>query len=106
MRKQRRYMTLRLLPDDRELLQEIGKGRVGIKDRHAALVELAQIVPELDLPDVREMERRPLRLGIPQELEDAIAAKVKETGQTFIAVLLAAARHYRQRHPASADAAE
>ena len=93
-----RYLTFRLHERDRQLLQDLGRVRPGVEDRHAALLELAGIVDELELEDVRGRERRPLRIRIPEELERAINRKAEATGQTFLAVLIGAAREYERRH--------
>ena len=49
------------------------------------------------MEDVRKKKRRALRIGVPEELETAINAVVKKTGQPFLTVLLEAAREYRRR---------
>ena len=93
-----RYLTFRLHERDRQLLQDLGRVRPGVEDRHAALLEIAGIVDELELEDVRGRERRPLRVRIPEELERTINRKAEATGQTFLAVLVAAAMEYERRH--------
>jgi len=92
------YLTLRLYEPERELLQDLGRVRPGVPDRYTALLELVGIVNELELEDVRKRERRPLRIKIPQALKQAIDRKVEATGQTFLAVLIEAAREYERRH--------
>lgn len=96
-------MTLRLLDDDRDLIQNLAKGRESTPDRHAALCALVPFVRKLSLSNIREQERSALRVGIPTELEDAIDEIAERTGQPFVAVLLAAAREYRKRFPLSSD---
>lgn len=93
-----RYLTLRLFEPERQLLQDLGRVRPGVGDRHAALLDLVGVVDDLELPDLRARERRPLRIKVPEELERAINRKVEATGQTFLAVLVAAAREYHRRH--------
>jgi hypothetical protein len=93
-----RYITFRLHELDRQLLKDLGRLRPGVEDRHAALLELTGIVNELELENVRGRERRPLRIRIPEELEQAINRKVEATGGTFLGVLLEAAREYQRRH--------
>lgn len=93
-----RYLTFRLHERDRQLLQDLGRVRPGVEDRHGALLELVPIVDEVELEDVRGRERRPLRIRIPEELERAINRKAEATGQTFQAVLIAAAAEYERRH--------
>jgi hypothetical protein len=72
-----------------------------VSDRHQALLDLVPIVEELDLPDIKGRKRRPIRIGIPDELDAAIRDVVDRTGHTYIDVLLAAATEYRKRHPLS-----
>ncbi len=91
-------LTFRLHERDRQLLQNLVRVKPGTEDRHAALLELVAIVDQLDLEDVRERERRPLRFRIPEELEEAINRKAEATGQNFLAVLIEAAREYKRRH--------
>jgi hypothetical protein len=92
------YLTLRLFEPERELLQNLGRVRPGVKDRYTALLELVGIVDELELEDVRRRKRQPLRIKIPEALRQVIDRKVEATGQTFIAVLIEAAREYERRH--------
>jgi hypothetical protein len=96
--RERKFVTFRLLPEDRELLQYLGQGRADIPDRHAAMLELVNIVQRRQYPpDPPEPERRSIRLGIPTELDDAIKAEAERTGSTYISLLLRAAREYRGR---------
>ena len=67
------------------------------RERYAALLELVPIAETLELP-IREQTRRPLRLKVPQKLKDVIDRRVKETGQSFVAVLLAVVAKYREQH--------
>lgn len=97
-------MTLRLYPNERQLVQDLGRGPEPASDRHHALLDLVPIVEELDLPDIRERARQPIRLGIPDELDAAIRAVMENTGQTYIDVLLVAATEYRKRYPLSPSA--
>jgi hypothetical protein len=92
------YLTVRLYEPERELLQDLGRVRTGEGDRYVALLELVEIVDELPLEDLRERVRRPLRIKIPEGLKQAIDRKVAATGQTFLAVLIEAAREYHRRH--------
>src|SRR5437867_469654 len=102
--RERKFVTFRLLPDDRELLRQLGQGRAGIPDRHTAFLHLVEIVRRAEYPEEPpEPERQPLRLGIPTELDDAIKAEVERTGSTYISILLRAAREYRRRYPLSRD---
>lgn len=102
-RRERRFITLRLLDEDRDLIQNLAKGRESTPDRHAALSALVPFVRKLSLPDIREQERSALRVGIPAELEDVINEVAERTGQPFVAVFLAAAREYRKRYPLKSE---
>ena len=97
--RDRKFVTFRFFPEDRELLQHIGKGRPEIEDRYEAFLDLAKLVPGLELPNIKDLERRPIRLGIPAELEEIINKKSEETGQPFITILLEAAKVYRRLYP-------
>jgi hypothetical protein len=96
--RDRKFVTFRLLAKDRALLQHLGRGRADIPDRHAALLELVEIVRRQKSPE-KPPERRSIRLGIPTELDEAIKAVAERTGSTYISILLRAAREYRRRHP-------
>ena len=95
LKRNRNFHTFRLFSKERELLQHLGHGKA---DRYEALCGLTEIIPELDLPDIRDRKPAPLRLGIPVALEAAIHLKAEETGQPYVRVLLAAAAEYRQRN--------
>ena len=97
-RRERTYRTLRLRSEDKELLQRLGRDDQDL-DRYHALLELVAVIQKLQLPDVRNESRHPLRLGIPTQLDEAIRKKVDATGQTYIAVLLTAAREYLDTPP-------
>src|SRR5262249_45320404 len=57
--RDRKFVTFRLLPEDRELLQHVGRGRPDIPDRHAAFLALAEIVRRQEYPEEQpEPERR------------------------------------------------
>jgi hypothetical protein len=92
------YRTFRLLDADRELLRHIGKDREGVPDRYHALLEVAQLVAELPKPPKKEV-RRSIRLGIPNAVTAAIEKRQKKTGETFVDILLATCRLYRERYP-------
>src|SRR5262245_48236835 len=98
--RDRKFVTFRLLPEDRALLQHLGRGRADVPDRHAALLELAAIVRRREYPEEEpEPQRRSIRLGIPTELDEAIKAEAERTGSTYVSLLLRAAREYRRRYP-------
>ncbi len=93
----REYHVLRLFQEDKDLIQGLGK-----KDgcsRYDALLKLIPIVDMLDLPAIKAPKRYPVRVGIPTELKRAIK-KAKKPGQPMVEILLAAARKYREQHPA------
>jgi hypothetical protein len=98
-RRNKRYLTLRLFEEDRELLQNLGRGRPEIADRYEAFLEVNEIVQGMEFPDIRKKKRRPIRIAIPQELEATITGIAEATGQPFLTILLEAAREYRRRHP-------
>jgi hypothetical protein len=107
LRRERKFRTLKLLPQDRELLRNIGHGRPDVADRYGALLQLTDIVRNEQIPnEPPEPERRSLRLGIPRELDQAVSRLAKRTGRTYISVLLAAARVYRQRFPLQSDSGQ
>jgi hypothetical protein len=60
-------------------------------------------MPDLDLE--RPEERKPYRFALPPELQEAIKAKIAQISEnegwkpTFIEILIAAARKYRERFP-------
>ena len=97
-RRERTYRTLRLVVEDKELLQRLGRNDQDL-DRYHALLELVAVVQKLKLPDVRNQIRHPLRLGIPTQLDKAIRKKADATGQTYIAILLTAAREHLDTPP-------
>ena len=97
-RRERTYRTLRLRSEDKKLLQQLGRNDQDL-DRYHALLELVAVVQKLQLPDVRNERRHPLRLGIPTQLDKVIRKKVDATGQTYIAVLLMAAREHLDTPP-------
>jgi len=94
--RDRKFLTFRIFPEEKALLQRLGQPK---DERYVALCKLVDIVPELDLQDVRGRKRKPLRLGIPVALDAAIRQKCEETGQPYVGVLLAAATEYRRRNP-------
>lgn len=96
---QKFFKTFRLLPEDRTLLQDLGRGTDGVENRTEALEQLAEVLETMQIPKVGAQDRRALRLGIPLELDTRIREIVEETGQTYIDVLVMAAKEFRKRNP-------
>ena len=84
-------------------MQYVGRGLETAKDRHEALVDLVPIVESLNLPDIRNRTRRPIRIGIPDDLDVAIRRVADSTGQTYVDILVAAVSEYRKKHPISPE---
>lgn len=100
-KRERKFLTFRLLEEDRQLLQDLGRVGEEDKDRYHALCELTDIVPELDIPVAEKAERRALRLGIPEDLDVKIREVADRTKQPYLFILLEAAKEYRRRFPHS-----
>ena len=92
--RDRQWSTFRLWPPDRELLRTIAERSDETPDRYTAFQRLLPIVQALNLEDVRELERQPLRLGLPVELHEVLTQRSKATGLTITDILLRAARQY------------
>ena len=90
-RRERRFTTYRLLPDDYTLMRDLGKDRPDVKDRYQALLALVPIIEKLEMPS---REYKGFRVGIPLALDQAIRDAAKRTGHDFRDILLAAARIY------------
>ncbi|WP_339911809.1 hypothetical protein [Symmachiella dynata] len=101
--RDRKWVTFRLWPEDRELLRTIADLSDETPDRYTALQQILPIIRDLELEDVREREREPLRLGIPKEVHNALAARSKATGQTITDILLIAVREYANQQSARHD---
>lgn len=96
--KDRDSLVLRLPPDERNLLQNIGRGRPDIANRHQALLELAKLIPEMDFKK-RDRERISIYLPLPQELYDALEQRFEETHVPRVRILLAAVKRQAQMPP-------
>lgn len=94
--KEREQRVFRLLEEDREVLKNLAD-IIGEENRHAALERLAEIVPTLELEDIRGRERKALRLGIPTKTDQVIREKMEATGQTYTDILLRAAWTAKER---------
>lgn len=88
----------RVFPAEKQLLQWLGsENDFESVDRYQALVKLADIVPSLELEYLADLQRQPVQLQVPLELDEALAAKKKATGQPYVSILLEAAATYRKR---------
>lgn len=94
----RKFMTFKIYNRDRDMLQNLARVRKDTPDRHAALIKLAEVVPDLDLEDIRDQERRALRLGLPPELEKALQEKQESTGQPIVTILTEGVHEYWRRY--------
>lgn len=96
----RKRTVLRLAEEERELLQNLGRGRIDSITRHDALCELTEIVNDMcnkgELEEVQHRRRKSCRVNIPLDLKAAIDARVKK-GDKFLTVLLAAAKEYQRK---------
>lgn len=91
------YYAPKLFERERELLRTLADGIPDVPDRYHAFKELVPIIESLDLEHIKGKKRRPLKLSLPLELDEAIRAKSEQTGQPYIQVLLEAARKYREQ---------
>ena len=90
MKRERKFRTFRLRPDEKLAIRKLTSVGARKRDRHMALLELVSLVPTLDLPKVDKSKREPMRLGIPSELDAAINKVKHQTGHTYVSILLAA----------------
>lgn len=95
-KKKREWVVVRLREPDKNLLRDLAKLNPETKTRHDALLQLTDIAKELELPAVPKGEQ-PIRLGIPTELKKVLKDRCAETGLPEQAVLVLAARVYRDR---------
>jgi hypothetical protein len=89
----RQSLVLRLPAADRKLLQDIGRGCSQVSNRYEALIEMASIIREMNLPDVTQMSRIKIYLPLTQELADAIERRHQETKVSRVQILLKALNH-------------
>jgi len=92
-KRERRSVTMRLLPADKELIQDLARD-LGYPDRYLALLALVPIVRKLTF---EKEERKPFKFGLPAELEEALREKAEEQDVSQVQVLLAAARKLREQ---------
>jgi len=95
-RRERRFTTYRLLPDDYALMKDLGKDKPGYQDRYQMLLDLVPIVQSLN-PQQRTYKG--MRVGVPVALDQAIRDVAERTGQRFVDILLMAARIYAGLRP-------
>jgi hypothetical protein len=94
----RRYQVFRLRADERKFLEDLGHNR---PDRYTALVELTEILRDKAVQDSLTKftpERRPLRLGIPNELDKEIKRVSKLKRIPYVAILLRLAQEWQKRN--------
>lgn len=101
--RNRKWVTFRLWGEDHTLLRTLASRRADTSDRYSALLALIPIVKELNLPDIRNNKRQPLRVGIPDELHTELERMKEKTGQSNTDILLEAARIYAEINPISED---
>ena len=94
-RRDRKFVTMRLYDEEREILRTLAPS-TGYDDRHEALLALVPLAKKAKFEDIRDRERRPLRIGIPDELSAAIDKIVKKTGQPRQHVLIELARRAQE----------
>ena len=101
----RKKRVFRLPNAERELIQNLGRGRDDSITRHDALCELTTIVENMHkegaFDEVKQRRRKSCRIDIPFDLMAAIDARVGQ-GDKFLTVLLAAARKFRDQQSETA----
>jgi hypothetical protein len=96
----RKFIVLRLLPRERELIRQLGSGPerdCGLDSRDAVLRQIVQTVKKLKLPAIEK--RRPLRFSMPDKLARELKMKSAKSGHTQLDVLIAAIEEFRKEHP-------
>jgi hypothetical protein len=96
----RKFVVLRLLPRERDLIRQLGCGPekdCGLDNRDAVLRQIVQTVKNLKLPAIEK--RRPLRFSMPDKLARELKKKSAKSGHTQIDVLVAAIEEFREEHP-------
>jgi len=91
----RHYTVARLRKEDGDVFREIS--RVVTQeggDLYAAMEEIAELVKNVTIDDLPHERLKPIRLGIPIELNRAIKRKACEFGRPSIRILIAAAERY------------
>lgn len=77
---ERRGQVYRLSPADHALLQNIGRGCSHVANRYEAMLELASIIEEMDLPDLTDRERISVYVPLSEELHELLERRYAETG--------------------------
>lgn len=96
-KEKRQGYVLRLEPEERQLLQNIGRGGPkDIRNRHEALIALSKIINEMKLPDIRRQRKSNCYLATPVELDVAIERRYRESKMKVprVKILLKAAEHF------------
>lgn len=92
-KKPRWEQVFHLFPREREALRTIAHGQKDEqgkpKDRYAVLQELTSIVERMQPP-----VRKPIRIGLPLELREALLRKRGETGRSITDLLVQAVDEY------------
>ena len=65
----------------------------------------ATIIPEINIPDIRDRKIMAFNVSIPMHLDTVIRRKMELTGQPYVRVLLAAAEEYQRRNPGTSQPA-
>lgn len=76
----RRGQVFRLSPDARALLKNIGRGCSRITNRYEAMLDLASIIEEMNLPDLTDRQRVSVYVPLSEELHEALERLSAETG--------------------------
>lgn len=84
--------TLRLEPEDRELIRNLGRGVKTIPHRRAAFEALAPIIRDLQrrLPNRSKAARKTVNVVVTEELNEALEPHL-EAGHSFTSIILRAA---------------
>jgi hypothetical protein len=96
----RKFVVLRLLPRERDLIRQLGCGPekdCGLDNRDAVLRQIVQTVKKLTLPAIEK--RRPLRFSMPDKLARELKKRSAKSGRTQLDILIAAIEEFRKEHP-------
>ena len=102
-KEDRRFAVLKLLPQERELLRQLGCGSEkaeGWCDRDTVMCELIEYVRKLDLPKKPPTPpRRSLRVSLPDVLDELLKERAEETGLPEVHILIEAVKLFREKYP-------